>query len=66
MLVWEPSLTGPKSLPSRERGLKLAMPLKQEWKLSSLPSRERGLKSSQIGMEMLYLKSLPSRERGLK
>mgnify|MGYP006988204478 CR=1 FL=1 len=54
------------SLPSRERGLKFRLKLKNIILLTSLPSRERGLKShSQWNTERVSL-SLPSRERGLK
>ena len=36
--------TGNKSLPSRERGLKLVFYVFYRWNVLSLPSRERGLK----------------------
>ena len=55
-----------KSLPSRERGLKL---LNLKWLMKhgmSLPSRERGLKYYYILYIVFHTTSLPSRERGLK
>ena len=55
-----------KSLPSRERGLKLVLGELLYQLAGSLPSRERGLKY-QVGQGLpLFQRSLPSRERGLK
>ena len=55
------------SLPSRERGLKLAQPSIRARPCASLPSRERGLKfAGRPITDPLANMSLPSRERGLK
>ena len=56
----------PRSLPSRERGLKFLAHEVQVALDLSLPSRERGLKSSSDDLKDRWPESLPSRERGLK
>ena len=56
----------PKSLPTRERGLKsLLVPVHSVWHMS-LPTRERGLKSGFSVAPYRPSGSLPTRERGLK
>ena len=55
-----------KSLPSRERGLKLCHGLLTRPLCLSLPSRERGLKLCHGLLTRPLCLSLPSRERGLK
>ena len=55
-----------KSLPSRERGLKLHHSVAGGRRAGSLPSRERGLKLLIFCSFWCKLSSLPSRERGLK
>ena len=55
-----------RSLPSRERGLKLRGTWPGSNATRSLPSRERGLKSKGYFRGGKYVSSLPSRERGLK
>ena len=55
-----------KSLPSRERGLKLRLGPNHNSPQRSLPSRERGLKHARGSAGAGPRRSLPSRERGLK
>ena len=55
-----------KSLPSRERGLKLLSRRASCPSTVSLPSRERGLKFGGAHEHPARYGSLPSRERGLK
>ena len=55
-----------RSLPSRERGLKLVDSGVTPWPWKSLPSRERGLKCDTPYGQGSMTWSLPSRERGLK
>ena len=54
------------SLPTRERGLKLAGLSDIKKKIESLPTRERGLKPVQTNDTISIFRSLPTRERGLK
>ena len=55
-----------KSLPTRERGLKLSIPLIWLHHSLSLPTRERGLKRRDGQDEQCTWGLLPTRERGLK
>ena len=50
--AFKPSVADPKSLPSRERGLKYSRYTNEEIATLSLPSRERGLKSWRKGAEI--------------
>ena len=54
------------SLPSRERGSKPGIDIKQERLAGSLPSRERGSKRGYQLLRLIRRRSLPSRERGSK
>ena len=55
-----------KSLPTRERGLKLKKKKELAEQEASLPTRERGLKYAAYKKLRLAVGSLPTRERGLK
>ena len=55
-----------RSLPTRERGLKVAMAKEYALNLKSLPTRERGLKDYTLVVLVHGIMSLPTRERGLK
>ena len=55
-----------RSLPTRERGLKLTKLKTKEKQCWSLPTRERGLKHTDDGREHFVKQSLTTRERGLK
>ena len=55
-----------RSLPARERGLKLLPPKVLDTIYPSLPARERGLKPGKVALPLPLFRSLPARERGLK
>ena len=57
---------GKRSLPTRERGLKLLKELLVDKAGASLPTRERGLKFLHPRDSCIPPESLPTRERGLK